>query len=526
MEANYVVIGIVVLILLAIINIILMVLRTRNKIDNGDLVGGFDRINTEVAKIESSVKQEISTNRTENNSAAKELRTELNLSIKTFTDTLSQSIRDTTSEQKSQLETFSTNLISLTETIDGKMVKLISSLEEKLKDSTDRMDLNAKDNRKEQKDTLEQFKIDFKQSVDEFNRMQKDNFFALLDKQDIQNQTTSTKLDVLRDTVEKKLTTLQEGNEKKLEEMRVTVDEKLEKTLEKRLGDSFKLVSERLEAVHKGLGDMQQLATGVGDLKKVLTNVKSRGVLGEYQLENILEQLLTPAQFGKNIKTKNESNAMVEFAVKLPGKSDKEIPMWLPIDSKFPKEDFELLTDAYDQANPELIEECRKQFVKSIKKCAADIRDKYLDPPNTTDFGIMFLPFESLYAEVLRTPGLFESLQSEYKINITGPTTLSALLSSLQMGFRTLAIEQRSSEVWSLLAAIKTEFKTFGDVLNKTHKKLNEASNVIESAGVRSRAIERKLKLVQELPKDESMVILKELPALMEEEKDSADEQI
>jgi DNA recombination protein RmuC len=518
MEANYALIGLAVLIILAMLNVVLIISRTRNKIDNAQLTAGFNSVNIEVAKVENSVKQEISTNRSENNSAGKELRTELNLSIKTFTDTLTQSIRDTTGEQKSQLETFSANLTLLTETIDGKMIKLISSLEEKLKVNTERMDLNAKDNRKEQKDTLEQFKIEFKQSVDEFNRMQKDNFFALLDKQDIQNQTTSTKLDVIRDTVEKKLTTLQEGNEKKLEEMRLTVDEKLEKTLEKRLGDSFKLVSERLEAVHKGLGDMQQLAIGVGDLKKVLTNVKTRGVLGEYQLENILEQLLTPDQFGKNVKTKNGSNALVEFAVKLPGKNEKDVPMWLPLDSKFPKEDFELLNESYDQANPDLIDECRKQFVKSIKKCAADIRDKYIDPPNTTDFAILFLPFESLYAEVLRTPGLFETLQSEYRIIITGPTTLSALLSSLQMGFRTLAIEQRSSEVWNLLGAVKTEFKNFGIVLDKTHKKLTEASNVIESAGVRSRAIERRLKLVQELPKEESVLVLNELSELNNED--------
>jgi DNA recombination protein RmuC len=303
---------------------------------------------------------------------------------------------------------------------------------------------------------------------------------------------------------------MQSGNEKKLDEMRATVDEKLQKTLETRLGESFKLVSERLEAVHKGLGDMQQLATGVGDLKRVLSNVKTRGVLGEYQLENILEQILTIEQYGKNIKTKIGSNAMVEFAVKLPGKDDKEKTVWLPIDSKFPKEDFELLMDAYEHGNADGIEECRKNFIKGIKKCAADICNKYIDAPNTTDFAILFLPFESLYAEVLRTPGLFESIQRECKIIITGPTTLSALLNSLQMGFRTLAIERRSSEVWELLGAVKTEFGNFGAILDKTQKKLAEASNVIEQAGVRSRAIERKLRDVQELPKEQAVQLLAE----------------
>lgn len=319
---------------------------------------------------------------------------------------------------------------------------------------------------------------------------------------------TSARIDQMKETLEKKLAELQAGNEKKLEQMRVTVDEKLQKTLETRLGESFKLVSERLEAVHKGLGDMQQLATGVGDLKRVLSNVKTRGVLGEYQLENILEQILTPDQYAKNVKTKAGSNVIVEFAVKLPGREAREQPVWLPIDAKFPKEDFELLMDAYDQGVAEVIEEHRRNFIKGIKKCAFDIYSKYIDPPNTTDFAILFLPFESLYAEVLRTPGLFESIQREWKIIITGPTTLSALLNSLQMGFRTLAIEKRSSEVWELLGAVKNEFGNFGAVLEKTQKKLQEASNVISQAEVRSRVIERKLKTVQELPRDQATELL------------------
>ena len=374
-------------------------------------------------------------------------------------------------------------------------------------------------NRQESGDNTQRIRAELAASLKNFGELitqtmanastvQKDNFLALLNKQSEQNNATSARLDQMRETLEKKMADMQTGNERKLDEMRATVDEKLQKTLEMRLGESFKLVSERLEAVHKGLGDMQQLATGVGDLKRVLTNVKSRGVLGEYQLESILEQILTIDQYGRNVKTKEGSNALVEFAIKLPGRGDKDKPVWLPVDSKFPKEDFESLMDAYDQAMPDLIEECRKSFVKGIRKCAIDISGKYVDPPNTTDFAILFLPFESLYAEVLRTPGLFESLQREHKIIITGPTTLSALLNSLQMGFRTLAIERRSGEVWQLLGAVKTEFGNFGGILEKTQKKLQEASNVIEQAGVRSRAIEKKLRAVQELPKEEAVALI------------------
>jgi DNA recombination protein RmuC len=374
-------------------------------------------------------------------------------------------------------------------------------------------------NRKETGDNTQRIRIELAASLKNFGELitqtmsgastaQKDSFHALLNKQSEQNSAIAFRLDQMRETLEKKMAEMQTGNERKLDEMRATVDEKLQKTLETRLGESFKLVSERLEAVHKGLGDMQQLATGVGDLKRVLTNVKSRGVLGEYQLESILEQILTIDQYGRNVKTKEGSNALVEFAIKLPGRGDKDKAVWLPVDSKFPKEDFEALMDAYDQALPDLIEEIRKNFIKGIRKCALDISSKYVDPPNTTDFAILFLPFESLYAEVLRTPGLFESIQREHKIIITGPTTLSALLNSLQMGFRTLAIEKRSGEVWQLLGAVKTEFGNFGGILEKTQKKLQEASNVIEQAGVRSRAIEKKLRAVQELPKDDAVALL------------------
>lgn len=455
-----------------------------------DIKFKIQHIATEVQRIEAAVKNEITANRTEANESAKSTRMELTHSLKLFTEQIS----------------------TLTTTIDGKLTSFNESHTN-----------ISKENRKEQKESLETFQREFSKSVNDFNALQKDNYFALLEKQTEQNSNIGTKMDQMRETVEKKIAELQAGNEKKLDEMRNTVDEKLQKTLEARLGESFKLVSERLEAVHKGLGDMQQLATGVGDLKRVLTNVKTRGILGEYQLENLLEQMLTPEQYAKNIKTKDGSNAMVEFAVKLPGRENKDKPVWLPIDSKFPKEDFELLMDAYDQASPELIERFRIDFVRGIKKCATDIASKYIDPPNSTDFAILFLPFESLYAEVLRTPGLFESMQRELKIIVTGPTTLAALLSSLQMGFRTLAIEKRSSEVWNLLGAVKTEFGHFGGILDKTQKKLQEASNVIEQAGVRSRAIERKLRNVQELPEEEAIGLMDDPNILTESAAQSKD---
>ncbi len=317
---------------------------------------------------------------------------------------------------------------------------------------------------------------------------------------------TENKLDNLRSTMENKIGDLQKDNNEKLEKMRETVDEKLHKTLENRLGESFKQVSERLERVHQGLGEMQNLANGVGDLKKVLSNVKTRGVLGEFQLESLLEQLLTPDQYEKNVATKSDSNDRVEFAVKLPGSSNDQM-VWMPLDAKFPTEAYQQLLDAYETGDATAIDNGRKNLANRVKLDARKIKEKYLEPPATTDFAIMFLPFEGLYAEVLRL-GMFEVIQRDYKVIIAGPTTLSALLNSLQMGFRTLAIQKRSSEVWDLLGAVKSEFGKFGGILDKTRKKLQEASNVIDRAGVRSRAIERRLREVEELPGEETLRIL------------------
>jgi DNA recombination protein RmuC len=310
-----------------------------------------------------------------------------------------------------------------------------------------------------------------------------------------------TMLERINETVEIRLRTLQEDTAKHLEQMRITVDEKLHDTLERRLADSFQIVSERLELVHRGLGEMQSLAAGVGDLKRVLSNVKTRGIFGEIQLQAILDQILTPEQYAINMATKHDSSARVEFAIRLPGRdTEPEGVVWLPIDAKFPQEDYLRLLEAQDQGNSGQAEELAKQMERSIREMARNVRDKYLDPPHTTDFAIMFLPTEGLYAEFLRRPGLVEALQREYKVILTGPTTLAALLNSLQMGFRTLAVEKRTSEVWILLGTVKTEFAQFGNILEKIRKKLAEASHTIDAAARRSRVIEGKLRMVQEVP--------------------------
>jgi DNA recombination protein RmuC len=316
------------------------------------------------------------------------------------------------------------------------------------------------------------------------------------------------RLEAVRGTVDQRLSALQEDNTRKLEQMRETVDEKLHATLEQRLGESFRLVSERLERVAQGLGEMQTLASGVGDLKKVLTNIKARGTWGEVQLGALLEQVLTPEQYGRNVATRDGSNDRVEFAIRLPGHDGA--PVWLPIDAKFPQEDYQRLLEAQEQANAVLVDEAGRLLEQRIRTEAKTIREKYVDPPGTTDFAIMFLPTEGLYAEVTRRTGLMESLQRDYRVVVAGPINLAAILNSLQMGFRTLAIEKRSSEVWALLGAVKTGFSRFGEMLDRTKKKLDEASTSIDSAASRSRTIEKKLREVAELPAPDAAALLGE----------------
>lgn len=368
---------------------------------------------------------------------------------------------------------------------------------------------NAQQARQELGTTLKHSSDSLQQRMSENVRVQKDQLDSFSQQLMAMTKLNEEKLNAMRKTMVDQLQAMQADNTKKLEQMRATVDEKLHSTLEKRLGESFKQVSERLEQVYKGLGEMRNLATGVGDLKKVLTNVKTRGTWGEIRLSHILEQILTPDQYDVNVATKKNSNERVEFAIKLPGQDqDHEKIVWMPIDSKFPQEDYQRLLDAQEAADKEQAERSIKNLETRIKAEAKHIKEKYLDPPNTTDFGIMFLPIEGLYAEVLRRPGLCDTLQREYRIVVTGPTTLAALLNSLQMGFRTLAIEKRSSEVWELLGAVKTEFGKFGAVLAKTKKKLQEASSTISKAEVRTRAIERKLRKVQEVPQPDAVPLI------------------
>ena len=322
----------------------------------------------------------------------------------------------------------------------------------------------------------------------------------------------------VRSTIETQLKNIQESNEHKLDQMRQTVDEKLQDTLEKRLGESFKLVSERLEAVQRGLGEMQTLATGVGDLKKVLTNVKVRGTWGEAQLGNLLDQFLSPEQFEKNVDPQKGGSERVEYAIKLPGNNkDSDNPVYLPIDSKFPTEDFQKLLEAQEQADPERVEEYSKALENRIKSEAKEIRDKYINPPVTTDFAIMFLPTESLFAEVLRRSEVAGFIQREYRVIVTGPTTCAALLNSLQIGFRTLAVEKRSSEIWKVLSAVRSEFGKFGDILSRVKKQLTSASNTIDQTEVRTRVMERKLRDVEQLPEKETSKML-EMDKEIEEE--------
>jgi DNA recombination protein RmuC len=319
--------------------------------------------------------------------------------------------------------------------------------------------------------------------------------------------TVRLNLGDVRTTLEGRLQSLQQGNEAKLEQMRATVEEKLQTTLEARLGESFRLVSERLEQVHRGLGEMQTLASGVGDLKRVLTNVKTRGTFGEVQLAALLEQVLTPEQYATNIATRPGSSERVEFAVRLPGRDDGT-PVWLPIDAKFPAEDYERLLAAHDAADAVAIEAAGRALEARIRSEAKTMREKYVEPPHTTDFGVLFLPTEGLFAEVLRRPGLSEALNRDLRVVIAGPTTLFAMLNSLQMGFRTLALEKRSAEVWQVLGAVKTEFGKFGEVLASLKRQLATASNTIEQAETRTRQMDRRLRSVEALPADQAQQLL------------------
>ena len=435
--------------------------------------------------------------RAESATGGRQLREEVVTTLNSISETMAKTMKDLAIAEKLQLEAFSGQIASSTK---------ISS--EKLDSIRTESATGANQLRQEVIAALNGITEATTRTMGELSNIQKVQLDAMSSAIGKLSDSNETKLEAIRVTVEGKLQSMQIDNAKQLDQMRQTVDEKLQGTLEKRLGESFKQVSERLEQVHKGLGEMQTLATGVGDLKKVLTNVKTRGTWGEVQLGALLEQVLNPDQFSANVATK-DGGERVEFAIKLPGQgADKDETVWLPIDAKFPVEDYQRLIEAQERADVEGADVAGKQLENRVKTCAKDIREKYLIPPKTTDFGILFLPIEGLFAEVIRRPGLAEIIQRECRVVIAGPTTLWSILNSLQMGFRTLAIQKRSSEVWNLLAAVKTEWAKYGLVLDAVQTKLHQASDTIEKAQARSRAVGRKLKDVQELPVGEAIALL------------------
>jgi DNA recombination protein RmuC len=437
-----------ILIGLAIINLILLfVFKAKPNSQNQELILKIDSLEKILQKIESNLKEDFKINREENSNIAKDNRLELNNTLKDLKKELSDTLREI--NEKAQIDNT------------------------KMRDSL----VNS----------FKSFEESFDKNVRSFNDLQRDKFTELGEKQN----------------------KLVEGTEKKLESIRVTVEEKLEKTLSERLGQSFETVGKQLIEVQKGLGEMQTLAQDVGGLKKVLSNVKMRGGIGEVQLAMLLEQVLAPEQYQANVKTKEGSSDLVEFAIKLPGRDEGDSVVWLPVDAKFPKDVYEQLQTAYDVGDIPAIEAAQKNLENTIKKMAKDIHDKYIDPPNTTDFGIMFLPFEGIYAEVVRKASLLEDLQRNYKIIVTGPTTLAAILNSLQMGFKTLAIQKRSSEVWKVLGAVKKEFENFGGLMQKAQSNIQTGLNQLDDVmGTRTRAIQRTLKTVEALTQAETKLIL------------------
>ena len=398
-----------------------------------------------------------------------------------------------------------------------KFEQLLTQLEKQVKDdfqrNRDENQSSFKRQREELTQALNQFGERYDQNSKRLNDLLKERFVLLNEKQTQLNLEAEKRIKEVRDVVEKQLKELREDNSKQLAEVNKTVNEKLQKTLNDRLSQSFETVGKQLKSVQEGLGEMKTLATDVGGLKKVLSNVKMRGGLGEVQLAMLLENILAPDQYEANVKTKAGSDAVVEFAIKLPGKDDLNSIVWIPVDAKFPKDVYEHLQNAYEDGNPVLVEQAQKELENTIKKMAKDIRDKYLDPPKTTDFGILFLPFEGIYAEVVRKAALLETLQRDYKIIVTGPTTLAAILNSLQMGFKTLAIQKRSSEVWTVLGEVKKEFNNFGGMMQKAQKNIQTGLNQLDDVmGVRTRAIERKLKDVSSLDEGNSTSKIENIP--------------
>jgi DNA recombination protein RmuC len=443
-----------------------------------------------------------------------EMRKEMSGGLKSTNDTLTKALESMGKGQQTQLDGMTKQLKELTDSNQGELDRIRGTFDSRVKELQEGNEKKLNEMRGEVSGGLKSTNDTLAKTLESMGKIQQAQLDGMTKQLKELTDSNQGALDRIRSTFDSRVKELQEGNEKKLDEMRKTVDEKLHDTLEKRLGESFKLVSDRLEAVHKGLGEMQTLATGVGDLKRVLTNVKVRGTWAEVQLGAILEQILTPEQYEKNVRVKPDSSERVEYAVRLPGPKDNPgACVWLPIDSKFPQEDYLRLQEAAEKADPAAVQTAADALARTVRAAAREIHDKYVNPPNTTDFGIMFLATEGLYAEVLRQPAFVEDLLQHYRIVVAGPTTLAAILSSLRMGFQTLAIEQRAAEVWRVLGAVKTEFGKFGDVLDKVERQLTAASRTIEQTGARSRAMERRLRAVEQLPDTEAAAILALTPA-------------
>lgn len=523
---HYLLIAGVIALIFGVVTVILLGLLLRRVNRPND---AFERLEDELVRWfqlnEDHLKTGFAEMRKELRDMSLENRREINESFKNLQDALLNRIAENSRVQNQQFDGFKTALGDLSEklinnandfkqsvttsfhasseSLNKKQDEFRDKTVEKLNGFEDAIKIDARYNRKELQDGLKSFETRFAESIRGFNEQLSQKFADQNKQQADAAQLARAAVVDIRDTIEKQLKMIRDDNTLQLNEMRKTVDEKLQTTLEQRLGESFKLVSDRLEQVHKGLGEMQTLAVGVGDLKKVLANVKTRGILGEYQLGNILEQILSPEQYATNVATRPGSSAFVEFAVKLPGKAD-DGTVWLPLDSKFPLENYQLLLQAYEEGDSAGIDQAQKILLKTVENFARDISDKYIEPPHTTDFAILFLPIESLYAEILRHPRMFDVLQRRYRVTITGPTTLSALLNSLHMGFRTLAVQKRSSEVWKVLAEVKTEFASYSDVLTQVHKQLTTASTSLERLkNTRTKAMERKLRDVSVLESGE-----------------------
>ena len=469
--------AILALLILAIALIILF--RNKTSSENPALINKLNEIQAILMAMDAGLKQDFKINREENASIAKDNRTELNASLKDFT-----------LEQRNKFDELKNEQKELTFKTVEQLDKITDKVAEKLKDLNEQAKADNSLMRDALINAFKGFQETFDKNVSSFNDLQKEKFAQMEIKQS----------ELMRNT------------ENKLEFIRTTVEEKLEKTLSERLGQSFETVGKQLIEVQKGLGEMQTLAQDVGGLKRVLSNVKMRGGIGEVQLSMLLEQILAPDQYEANVKTKQGSSDLVEFAVKLPGKDENNHQVWLPIDAKFPKDIYEQLQTAYDIGDTVQIEQAQKTLENTIKKMAKDISEKYIDPPNTTDFGIMFLPFEGIYAEVVRKASLLEELQRTYKIVVTGPTTLAAILNSLHMGFRTLAIQQRSSEVWKVLGAVKKEFESFGGLMQKAQKNIQTGMDQLDDVmGMRTKAIQRKLRSVESLNEIDTKLILPDI---------------